>query len=102
MPRYEKARTQKEQEPPIDPECTFSPKITSLASKIDRGDLPTHERLALEMSPSQKIALADMEDYYEEDDEYYGEEGEGEGEEEGEEEADMEAIDEEEDEMELP
>ena len=115
---YETARVQRDDEQPLDAECTFSPQITSLAGKIDRGDLPTHERLALEMSPSQKIALADMEDYYEDDDDYYddyyGEEEEEEEEEEGEyeegdedDEGDMEEIDEEEEEdddedMELP
>ena len=99
---YETARVQRNDEHPLDPECTFSPQITSLASKIDRGDLPTHERLALEMSPSQKIALADMEDYYEDDeqyDDYYGEEEEDA--EEGEEGGEMEEIDEEED-LDLP
>ena len=71
---YETSRLQKDDEAPLDPECTFAPQITDLASEIERGDLPTHERLALEMSPSQKIALADMEDYYEDDEEYYGDE----------------------------
>jgi len=96
---YQPSRLQKDDEGHLDPECTFSPEITSLASKIDRGDLPTHERLALEMSPSQKIALADMEDYYEEDDEYYGDYYEGEEDEyyDEEEEGDMEEIDEDDD-----
>lgn len=108
---YETARVQREENHPIDAECTFSPQITSLASKIDRGDLPTHERLALEMSPSQKIALADMEDYYEDDeyyDDYYGEEEEYDEEMEEDEEGEMEEIDdyeeeeEEEEDLELP
>eukprot|EP00750_Incisomonas_marina_P015565 INCI18372.1.p1 GENE.INCI18372.1~~INCI18372.1.p1 ORF type:complete len:479 (-),score=134.54 INCI18372.1:259-1695(-) len=109
---YETARVQRDESHPIDAECTFSPQITSLASKIDRGDLPTHERLALEMSPSQKIALADMEDYYEDDEyygDYYGEEEEYDEEMEEDEEGEMEEIDdyeeeeeEEEEELELP
>lgn len=100
---YHLSRSQKPNDY-IDPECTFTPEITELAAEIDRGDIPAHERLALEMSPSQKIALADMDDYYE-DEEYYGEEEDGYYEEEEEEyyeEDDMEEIDEEEEEMELP